>query len=128
MAKVAACFVVVNSNGEIVRCVKGKKMQEKAKTETSRLTGYKTTEINSHRCPICNPPPKAKTEDQEQEQEQKPVIHIDEVETMRPGQCLQCRGSRAGLFRLSLINRCMVRTCQDCGHKLDITTLETWED
>lgn len=116
-------WITFNSKREPVKCHKTVKAIDKAKAEVANIPGYDIQEVGRERCPFCNPKPK-------QEGEQTPewvTLHETPTAAARPGQCPECMGSRVGIYKLSILNHRMVRTCQDCGHKMDMTTLKTWE-
>lgn len=125
MARAGAHWVILNPKREPVKCHKTAKAVEKAKDEVSKLDGYEIKEIPVTHCPFCNPKPKT------QESGQAPEIvtlSVPELgDEVRPGQCHDCRESRAGQYKLKVHNRVLLRICKDCGAVFDLEACKPWE-
>jgi hypothetical protein len=98
-------------------CATGKKA-EKAIADIARASlTYTAREAKKEGCPYCSP----KATEPEEIQEQEPAA-IPEADPVKPGQCYICRSGEA--FRLGFENHVMIRTCRQCGARLNLITLQ----
>jgi hypothetical protein len=99
-------------------CAAGKKA-EKAIADVERGgLPYKAREVKKEQCPICYPKEAPADDPQQDEPAAIPA------EPTKAGYCPTCGGAK---YRLYFENRIMMRSCNNCGARLNLHTMEHME-